>query len=195
MAFIAILPLLLTAILPPLTTRFTTTASKLRALHTPLVSASFILLVLTGGLGLHLSSQSRPIILVYTAISLAVFIFLLIMQSCIRKRGSAYARATGRHHQQASSREYGESDRMVMLAKMGDSRSASEASLTRPPPPYAYYQAGDGGGSAEFGADGQLLPTLQQSSVRSRQYGGGTMPGPQYLLNMHPGVPVQVNRM
>lgn len=26
-------------------------------------------------------------------------------------------------------------------------------------------------------------------------YGGGAMPGPQYLLNMHPGVPVQVGRM
>ncbi|RAR10632.1 iron reductase domain protein [Stemphylium lycopersici] len=194
MAFVTILPLLLTAILPPLA-RFTTAASKLRALHTPLVSLSFILLVLTGGLGLHLSSQARPIILVYTAISLAVFIFLLIMQSCIRKRGSAYARATGRHHKQALSREYGESDRMVMLSKMEDSYSASSASLTRPPPPYTYYQGGDSGGSAEFGADGQLPPTLQQTPPRSRQFGGGTMPGPHYLLNMHPGVPVQVSRM
>lgn len=23
-------------------------------------------------------------------------------------------------------------------------------------------------------------------------FGGGTMPGPQYLLNMHPGVPVHI---
>lgn len=39
-------------------------------------------------------------------------------------------------------------------------------------------------GSVEFGADGQRQQ--QQRGV----YGGGAMPGPQYLLNMHPGVPV-----
>lgn len=25
-----------------------------------------------------------------------------------------------------------------------------------------------------------------------KMFGGGTMPGPQYLLNMHPGVPVHI---
>jgi hypothetical protein len=27
---------------------------------------------------------------------------------------------------------------------------------------------------------------------RGNMFGGGTMPGPQYLLNMHPGVPVHI---
>jgi hypothetical protein len=36
--------------------------------------------------------------------------------------------------------------------------------------------------SREFGADGQ--------ERQKGMYGGGTMPGPQYLLNMHPGVPI-----
>jgi len=60
---------------------------------------------------------------------------------------------------------------MVMMGKMNESRSSSKASL-RPDGPTE---------SREFGADGQ-----QQRGL----YGGGTMPGPQYLLNMHPGVPV-----
>jgi hypothetical protein len=52
---------------------------------------------------------------------------------------------------------------MVMLK---ESRSASQASV------------GQRAESREFGADGQ------------RRVGGGTMPGPQYLMNMHPGVPI-----
>jgi hypothetical protein len=80
-----------------------------------------------------------------------------------------------------------------MLGKMEESRSGSATSLGRPPAygtpygtPYGSYS-----GSGEFGADGQQH---QRSPSRSA-YGGGSMPGPQYLLNMHPGVPVQVNRM
>jgi hypothetical protein len=179
-AFIAILPLLLTALLPALTSLTT----RLRSLHTPLVSTSFILLLITGGLGLNLSSQTRSIILVYTALSLGVFIFLLIMHSCIRKRGSAHARALNR----------GCNDD-IMLAKMEESRSSMSAGSLgqqqQQPPPYLQpYGKGDSG---EFGADGQVQH--QRNGSRTRQFGGGTMPGPQYLLNMHPGVPVQVNRM
>jgi hypothetical protein len=158
---------------------------RLRAFHTPLTSTTFVLLVITGGLGLHLASQTRPIILVYTAISLAVLVFLFVVQSCIRKRGSAYARATNRNRGE----EEDDSDRVVMLGKMEERRSGSAASLGRPPAygtPYGSYN-----GSSEFGADGQQH---QRSPMRSH-YGGGTMPGPQYLLNMHPGVPVQVSRM
>jgi type II secretory pathway pseudopilin PulG len=55
-----------------------------------------------------------------------------------------------------------------------------------PPPPYGYVH--NTNGSGEFGADGQQQPGPVH-------YNGGTMPGPQYMLNMHPGVPVQVNRL
>tara|TARA_R110002003_G_scaffold104_10_gene8264 strand:- start:704 stop:1117 length:414 start_codon:yes stop_codon:yes gene_type:complete len=134
-------------------------------LHTPLVSTSFLLLVLTGGLGLHLSSQARPVILGYTAVALMVFIFTTVLQSCIRRRGSAYARANNR-------RRVGEDDdRAMMMGKMDESRSSSKASLRQ--------GSGYATESREFGADGQRVA-----------YGGGAMPGPQYLLNMHPGVPV-----
>jgi hypothetical protein len=78
---------------------------------------------------------------------------------------------------------------MVMLGK--DSRSGSAASLARPP-----YGSYGGSGSGEFGTHGQhQQQRYHQRSPSRSAYGGGTMPGPQYLLNMHPGVPVQVNRM
>lgn len=63
-------------------------------------------------------------------------------------------------------------DRAIMMLKLNESRRSSEASLR----PNAYANE-----SREFGADGQ---------ERRAAFGGGTMPGPQYLLNMHPGVPV-----
>jgi hypothetical protein len=115
--------------------------------------------------------------LIYTALSLGVCVFIFTLQSCIRKRGSAYARALRSH----SSGE--DNDEMVMLGK--DSRSGSTGSLTRSPA-YGSY------GSGEYGAHGQYQ---HQGSPSRSAYGGGTMPGPQYLLNMHPGVPVQVSRM
>ncbi|KAL7770643.1 hypothetical protein CFE70_000581 [Pyrenophora teres f. teres 0-1] len=171
-------------------------------LHTPLASASFVLLVLTGGLGLLLSAQPTAIILVYTAISLAVAVFLFILQSCIRKRGSAHARALRRRKPELST----DSDRVVMLGAMEErgghsSGHGSAASLSKPvafygaPVSYSYTVVGHGAGedqSGEFGTHGQRSP---KSSHHHHHYGGGTMPGPQYLLNMHPGVPVQVNRM
>lgn len=120
--------------------------------------------------------------LVYTALSLGVFIFLLILHTCIRKRGSAYARAQNRR----GGNPYHDED--IMLAKMHESRS-SASSLGHPPP---YAQFSPAAGTA--GADGKVVGH-QRTESRSRQYGAGTMPGPQYLLNMHPGVPVQVNRM
>lgn len=61
-----------------------------------------------------------------------------------------------------------------MMDKLNESRSSSKASLR----PSAYVNE-----SREFGADGQ-------ERGQRGLYGGGTMPGPQYLLNMHPGVPV-----
>jgi hypothetical protein len=151
-AFIALAPILLLGILP--IPRISTLHTLIPRLHTPLVSTTFLILVLTGGLGLHLSSQPRPIILGYAAVSLMVCIFTTVLQSCIRRRGSAHARAK---------RNMVQEDEMVMLK---EARSASQASVGR------------GAESREFGADGQ------------RRVGGGTMPGPQYLLNMHPGVPI-----
>ncbi|KAF1838192.1 CBD9-like protein, partial [Decorospora gaudefroyi] len=186
LAFLTLLPLLLTSLLPPLSKL----APRLRNFHTHLTSTSFLMLVLTGGLGLSLSAQSRPIILLYTAAALAVFIAVVVLQSCIRRRGSRYRR----HHPLQRSRYADdadqEGDRVVMLGKMEESRSASAASLGRPPSYErfggAYGGGGGGGGAGNDGgsAEGQRLG-----------YGGGTMPGPQYLLNMHPGVPVQVSRM
>ncbi|KAK1917997.1 hypothetical protein P3342_000715 [Pyrenophora teres f. teres] len=198
-AFLSLIPLLGTTLLPTLS-RLSPT--NLRPLHTPLASASFVLLVLTGGLGLLLSAQPTAIILVYTAISLAVAVFLFILQSCIRKRGSAHARALRRRKPELST----DSDRVVMLGAMEErgghsSGHGSAASLSKPvafygaPVSYSYTVVGHGAGedqSGEFGTHGQRSP---KSSHHHHHYGGGTMPGPQYLLNMHPGVPVQVNRM
>lgn len=74
-----------------------------------------------------------------------------------------------------------------MQHMLGKERAASAASLGAPP---AYEMVGGySGSSREFGADGQ------RGAVGRGVYGGGAMPGPQYLLNMHPGVPVQVGRM
>ncbi|KAF1945839.1 CBD9-like protein [Clathrospora elynae] len=189
LAFVSLFPLLLTAILPlPSLVRI---LPRLRTLHTPLVSATFLFLVLTGGLGLHLSNQARPIILAYTAISIAVFLFNTLLQSCIRRRGSAYARA---HNRQRLEEEEGEDDKVVMLGTMAESRTDSVASL-RTPAGYGGVPYGNGYGSAEFGAHGQEQQQQRSPSRTNGLYGGGTMPGPQYMLNMHPGVPVQVNRM
>ncbi|KAF1915846.1 hypothetical protein BDU57DRAFT_515613 [Ampelomyces quisqualis] len=166
-AFLALTPIVLISILPM------PNISRLHAyiprLHLPLVSTSFVLLILTGGLGLHLSSQARPVILGYTAVALLVFIFNTIMQSCIRRRGSAYARANNRK------RLGEEDDQEVMLRKLTESRTSSNASLRQ--------GSGYATESREFGADGQ-------ERAQKGIYGGGAMPGPQYLLNMHPGVPV-----
>jgi hypothetical protein len=95
-----------------------------------------------------------------------VFLFNTIVQSCIRRRGSAYARANNRKRLGEQ-----ESDEMVMLGKMEANRTSSQASLRQ-----------GNAESREFGADGQ--------DRQRGKFGGGTMPGPQYLLNMHPGVPV-----
>jgi hypothetical protein len=98
-----------------------------------------------------------------------VFVFNTIFQSCIRRRGSAYARANNR-------KRLGEDDdQMVMLKQSDESGSSSNASLRQ--------GSGFSAESREFGADGQ-------ARGQKGFYGGGTMPGPQYLLNMHPGVPV-----
>jgi hypothetical protein len=167
LAFISLVPILFLGILPiPPIQRLHHIIPRL---HAPLVTATFLVLVLSGGLGLQLGSQTRPIILAYTAISLLVFVFTFSLDRIIRKRGSA------RQRQQRARDGYREEDDTVEMLKIGGSRTGSPASLRK--------------GSAvttesrELGSDGQ-------GKGQRGMFGGGTMPGPQFLLNMHPGVPV-----
>jgi hypothetical protein len=107
----------------------------------------------------------RPIVLVYTALSLILVIFLAIISSIVRRRGSAYARATQRLPLNSSS-----SSELGLLGKE-NSRANSATSLK-----------GFLDESRREAGDGQ----------QRKMFGGGTMPGPQYLMNMHPGVPVHI---
>ncbi|KAF3036592.1 hypothetical protein E8E12_007455 [Didymella heteroderae] len=94
LAFISIAPLVLLSILPA--RPMAKLHRNIPRLHAPLSSLALTLLLVSGGLGLQLSQQSRPIILVYTALSLVLVIFLAIISSIVRRRGSAYARANQR---------------------------------------------------------------------------------------------------
>ncbi|KAF2179372.1 iron reductase domain protein [Zopfia rhizophila CBS 207.26] len=177
LAFITLLPILLISILP--NPRISQLTPIIPRLHTPLTAFTFTFLVLTGGLGLHLSNSSRPIILIYTSISLAVFLFILLIQSCIWKRGSRYSRHRRSRHGEA---EEDEQDLVLAAWYAGrkmeeqESRSTSAASLNRH----------DGNGN--YGNNG--YSGMGGNGSGQNIYGGGTMPGPQYLMNMHPGVPV-----
>lgn len=157
LAFISLVPILLLSILP--IPSVASLHAKIRSLHTPLVSATFVLLVIGAGLGLHLASQTRPIILAYSAVSLGVFVFNISITACVRRRGSAYRRQN----------RVREEDEVPM-------RKLSDQSFQQP----------------FYGYSASAQATTAEGPNR---FGGGTMPGPQYMLNMHPGVPVQVNRM
>ncbi|KAF2853995.1 iron reductase domain protein, partial [Plenodomus tracheiphilus IPT5] len=188
LAFISLFPLTLLSLLP--IPKISTLHPKFPSLHTPLSTLTLASLVLTGGLGLHLGMQTRPIILSYTALTLLIFVFCVSLGYCIRRRGSAHARANRRGVRLGSSSLEGDrhdDDREMMLSKIGGGNSSSFITMTPVPPAYAGYGERQQLGrhaSREFGAEGQR-----------GVYGGGAMPGPQYLLNMHPGVPVQVSRM
>jgi hypothetical protein len=143
-----------------------TLTQTIARLHAPLASLSLTLLLVSGGLGLQLSQQTRPIILVYTALSLVLVIFIALISAIVRRSGSAYARATHRLPLgDVSSSELG------LVGKQ--SRTGSATSLK---------------GFLDESRREAGAPDSQQRSV----FGGGTMPGPQYLLNMHPGVPVRI---
>lgn len=108
--------------------------------------------------------------LIYTALSLLLVIFLAIISSIVRRRGSAHARARQQPPlSPASSSELG------LLGKQ--SRAGSEAGSATSLKGFLDESRRDGG-----------VRATQQRNV----FGGGTMPGPQYLLNMHPGVPVHI---
>ncbi|KAF2004014.1 iron reductase domain protein [Amniculicola lignicola CBS 123094] len=192
LAFLSLLPITLLSLLPirPLARLH----PKIPTLHMPLSTLTFITLILAGGMGLHLSSSPRPIITAYVCLALAVFVLLTLLQTCIKRRGSAYTRATTR-------RRLGEDDDQDMrLAewwasrKTGDSSRSASSAANSPnngdsnwgqPPPGNGNQAHAGG--VEMGGHGR---SGSAGSWRGNVYGAGTMPGPQYLLNMHPGVPV-----
>ncbi|KAH7112882.1 hypothetical protein B0J11DRAFT_542169 [Dendryphion nanum] len=173
-AFISLFPILLLSLLPlPPLSRLT---PLLPRLHTPLASLTFTLLVLTGGLGLHLSSQTTPIILGYTAVTLIVSVFVFLLQACVRRRGSRYARAKGRGRGQVEEEE--DEQNLVLkayLAGKGD-RRGSEASAD--------------GGAHQQQQQQQHQQHERTPSGNANIYGGGSMPGPHYMMNMHPGVPV-----
>jgi hypothetical protein len=146
--------------------------AKISRLHTPLTTLSYTLLVITGGLGLLLGSAASPITLAYISIALLVFVFLTLIQLCIKRRGSAYARATTR-------RRLGEEDEHDFgLAKWGVKRKI-DSTVEGGAESREHLWEREHGRSASASSSGSRSP-----------YGGGTMPGPQYLLNMHPGVPV-----
>lgn len=145
-------------------------------LHAPLAGLALTLLILTGGLGLHLSSSSTPIILAYLAVSILVFSFIALIQLCVRRRGSAYARATTRRRLgEEDERDYGLADYWARR-KLESSRSQSRASSHTATP---WEQERNPPRSESPGSDS-----------RGGVFGGGTMPGPHYMMNMHPGVPV-----
>ncbi|KAH9869539.1 hypothetical protein IAQ61_006746 [Plenodomus lingam] len=176
LAYISLLPLTLLSLLP--LPHLSTLHPKLPSLHSPLSTLSLTTLILTAGLGLHLAMQSRPIILAYTALALLVTTFCILLTHCIRRRGSAYSRTRAAARAQLPA-SHG-SDAEWMLTKM---ESGSVSSVSTTPVPQAYAGYGERGGRGARGTAGAVV------------YGGGAMPGPQYLLNMHPGVPVQVSRM
>ncbi|CAI6341124.1 unnamed protein product [Periconia digitata] len=169
-AFLAILPILLLSLLPmkPLSTL----KQWIPRAHAPLATLCLTLLILTGGLGLHLSSSSTPIILTYLAISILVFSFITLLQLCVRRRGSAYARATTRRRLgDEDEQDYGLANYWARR-KLEGSRSQSQASSNATwdsERPWSGDSRKQGGGAV---------------------FGGGTMPGPHYMMNMHPGVPV-----
>ena len=112
--------------------------------------------------------------LIYTALSLLLVIFLAIISAIVRRRGSAYARATQRLPlPSVSSAELG----LLGKERRSGSEMGSATSLK--------------GFLAESRREGSL-GAAEGTPQRKVFVGGGTMPGPQYLLNMHPGVPVNI---
>ncbi|KAL5379846.1 hypothetical protein DPSP01_008128 [Paraphaeosphaeria sporulosa] len=170
LAFVALFPTLLLAVLSA--KKLAALSPRIPKLHTPLTTLTFTLLVLSGGLGLRLSMSPNPLILAYVAVTLFVAAFTTFILLCVRRRGSAYARATTR-------RRLGEEDEADMgMARWGVRKKLSGSSSD---------------GSWEAGGVGGPYGHERSTSQGSFVMGRGTMPGPQYLMNMHPGVPVYVN--
>ncbi|KAF9701547.1 hypothetical protein EKO04_000976 [Ascochyta lentis] len=170
LALASLAPLLLLTLLP--VRRLSTLHAFIPRLHAPLATLTLPLLLISGGLGLQLSTQSRTLVLLYTALSLLLIIFLAILTSIVRRRGSAYKRAGTRLPlAELSGSEVG---------LLGKEERASATSLKG----FLEESRRDGGGVGGGSAGGR--------GVGKGVFGGGTMPGPQYLMNMHPGVPVHI---
>lgn len=167
MCFLTLIPILLLSILP--LKSISTLHTKIRTLHTPLVSTTFVLLVIAAGLGLNLSGQTRAIYLAYSSVALIVFVFNASITVCVRRRGSAYSRKNRRQE-----------DDEVPMSKLSETSFHQQAF----PPPLHHQQ------QSYYGNEPSPKYTPHGAAM-----GGGTMPGPQYMLNMHPGVPVQPARM
>lgn len=183
LAFLSLLPILLMALLP--TRPLAALKAWIPKLHTPLTTLTFTLLVLAGGLGLRLAMMPNPIILAYVAVTLFVAVFTTSILLCVRRRGSAYARATTRRR---LGEDEDEEDADVGLARWRLRKKLSGSSSN------GSWEAG--GGAYGYGAQGQTGAMAHERSASQGSFvmGRGTMPGPQYLMNMHPGVPVYVNR-
>ncbi|KAF2014590.1 iron reductase domain protein [Aaosphaeria arxii CBS 175.79] len=226
LAYISLLPILLLTLLPLPPLRNLT--PHIPSLHAPLVPITFTILVLTGGLGLHLSSQTTPIILAYVAITLVIFVLTATLSACIRRRGgSAYtrtlarsspstrtsnsnsSRGSGKSRWYSKSRSpsagssYDDDDEQNLVLKQyyyanGGRMGGSSASVFTPnSAPSSSHSAQTAAAPAYTAANyNNLYPGTavgmhgRSGSAGSGVYGGGSMPGPQYLLNMHPGVPV-----
>lgn len=92
-----------------------------------------------------------------------------MVQRCVRKRKNSRGEEEDEQRLVSSG---GGGMSLKSWKEMGSVRSESAASVERPA--NNYYQG--------------------SPNANGKMFGGGTMPGPQYLLNMHPGVPVQPGR-
>jgi hypothetical protein len=153
-------------------------------LQAPLTFFIFTLLLITGGLGLHLSASPTSIILVFTCLSLFILLTLLVLQTIIWKCGR------NRRNRSSSRRSVDDDEQDLVLAAyyagQGLKEQQSRSTLNTPTPSHSSGQEQQGYSQTY----GQGYKSHSPSGSRSNIYGGGTMPGPQYLLNMHPGVPV-----
>lgn len=179
LAFLSLLPLTLTFLLaiPSVAAR----TAKLPSLPTHLATFTLLVLFITGALGLHLSQENSSVILVYSAVALLILALCVSLSICLRRRHRRIQR------ERLGSRDSSVEGSEMMLKPIGEHRQGSMGSPTLTPVPLAYQGYG--------GAQQQQQQKQQRSTGIHGVVAGGVMPGPTYLLNMHPGVPVPANRM
>lgn len=121
--------------------------------------------------------------LVYTALSLLLVAFMGVAGVLARRRGRASGGSMGvEGGARGSVAELG-------LLRKESSEVGSATSLKG----FLAESRRDGQGGGEgAGLQGGGEEKMKEKEKGGRLFGGGTMPGPQYLLNMHPGVPVHI---
>lgn len=173
----------------------------LPALHTPLSALAFLLLLTAGALGLRLSAAPTPLSLAYGAAGLLVGLGLGVVLLCVRRRGSAHARARTRRRlgEDEDGRERWGGGKARMLSWGSRSRSRSSRGSWEGSGSGSSCGNGNGNGGGWHGHGSSSASSSAGGNASAWQwraggggFGGGTMPGPQYLMNMHPGVPVYV---